>query len=107
MRPQKGPKRADTNIAGVKSFWFFNNTWENLLKEVEFIPEHFIIDVSGKYPRLWALRGVAPNDVRRWYDFGALPSIRTLAPSFQEISELPDWVCNAVQESWHNNPHLK
>ncbi|KAL8495064.1 hypothetical protein ACS0TY_019284 [Phlomoides rotata] len=56
LRPQKGPKRVDTNIAGVKSFWFFNNTWENLLKGVEFRPEHFITDVSGKYPRLWALR---------------------------------------------------
>ncbi|KAL8520315.1 hypothetical protein ACS0TY_011021 [Phlomoides rotata] len=81
--------------------------WENLLKGVEFRPEHFITDVSGKYPRLWALRGAAPNDVRRWYDFGALASIRTLAPSFQVISKLPDWVCNVVQESWHNNPHLK
>ncbi|KAL8554476.1 hypothetical protein ACS0TY_002605 [Phlomoides rotata] len=26
---------------------------------------------------------------------------------FREISELQDWACNAVQESWHNNPHLK
>ncbi|KAL8519268.1 hypothetical protein ACS0TY_010273 [Phlomoides rotata] len=61
LRPQKGPKRVDTNIADVKSFWFFNNTWENLLKGVEFRPEHFITDVSGKYPRLWALKGAAPT----------------------------------------------
>ncbi|KAL8458167.1 hypothetical protein ACS0TY_035885 [Phlomoides rotata] len=106
-RPQKGPKRVDTNITGVKSFWFFNNTWESLLKGMEFRPKHFITDVSGKYPLLWALKGVSPNDVRRWYNFGALASIRTVAPSFQEISKLPDWVCNVVQESWHNNPHLK
>ncbi|KAL8549403.1 hypothetical protein ACS0TY_008294 [Phlomoides rotata] len=26
MRPQKGPKWVDTNIAVVKSYWFFNNT---------------------------------------------------------------------------------
>ncbi|KAL8483470.1 hypothetical protein ACS0TY_026236 [Phlomoides rotata] len=26
LRPQKGPKRDDTNVAGVKSCWFFNNT---------------------------------------------------------------------------------
>ncbi|KAL8532862.1 hypothetical protein ACS0TY_009169 [Phlomoides rotata] len=91
MRPQKGPKRVDTNITGVRSFWFFNNTWENLLKGVEFRPEHFITDVSEKYPRLWALKGAAPNDVRRWYNFGALALIRTVAPSFQEISKLPDW----------------
>ncbi|KAL8520461.1 hypothetical protein ACS0TY_011112 [Phlomoides rotata] len=80
LRPQKGPKR------------------ENLLKGIEFRPEHFITDVSGKYPQLWALKGANPNDVRRWYGFGALASICTIAP---------DWVLNAVIESWHNNPHLK
>ncbi|KAL8477039.1 hypothetical protein ACS0TY_029378 [Phlomoides rotata] len=74
---------------------------------MEFRPEYFITDVSGKYPRLWALKGVGPNDVRRWYNFEALASIRTVAPSFWEISKLPDLVLNAVVESWHNNPHLK
>ncbi|KAL8529133.1 hypothetical protein ACS0TY_006554 [Phlomoides rotata] len=78
-----------------------------LLKGMEFNTTHFITDVSGKYPRLWALKGAHPVTVNRWYKFGALASIRTIAPSFQEISELPDWVCNAVQEFWHNNPHLK
>ncbi|KAL8505686.1 hypothetical protein ACS0TY_016787 [Phlomoides rotata] len=91
LRPQKGPKRVDINNAGVKSCWFFNNTWENLLKGMEFRPEHFITDVSGKYPRLWALKGAGPNDVRRWYNFGALALIRTVAPGFREISELLDW----------------
>ncbi|KAL8463011.1 hypothetical protein ACS0TY_033864 [Phlomoides rotata] len=52
-------------------------------------------------------KGAGPNDVRKWYNFRALASIYTVAPSFREISELPDWVCNAVQDSWHNNPHLK
>ncbi|KAL8482964.1 hypothetical protein ACS0TY_025861 [Phlomoides rotata] len=64
-------------------------------------------DVFGKYPRLWALKGANPNDVRRWYRFGALSSICTVAPNLWEISKLPDWVLNAVVESWHNNPHLK
>ncbi|KAL8519536.1 hypothetical protein ACS0TY_010461 [Phlomoides rotata] len=83
LKPQKGPQQVDTNITGVKSVWLFNNAWKSLLK------------------------GAHPVTVNRWYKFGALISIRTVAPSFQEISELPDWVCNAVQESWHNNPHLK
>ncbi|KAL8498867.1 hypothetical protein ACS0TY_021996 [Phlomoides rotata] len=48
-----------------------------------------------------------PNDVRRWYEFGALASICTIAPGFREILGLPDWVLNAIVESWHNNPHLK
>ncbi|KAL8556445.1 hypothetical protein ACS0TY_004046 [Phlomoides rotata] len=107
MRLQKGPKRVDTNVVGVKSCWFFNNTWENLLKGVEFDATHFIIDVSGKYPRLWALKGAHPITVNRWYKFGALASIRSVSLGFREILELPDWVFNAVHESWHNNPHLK
>ncbi|KAL8546265.1 hypothetical protein ACS0TY_006113 [Phlomoides rotata] len=54
-----------------------------------------------------ALKRAGPNDVRRWYDFGALASICTVAPGFWEILELPDLVLNAVVESWHNNPHHK
>ncbi|KAL8532311.1 hypothetical protein ACS0TY_008781 [Phlomoides rotata] len=78
-----------------------------LLKGMEFDMTHFITDVSDKYPRLWALKGAHPVTVNRWYKFGVLALIRTIAPGFREISELPDWVGNAVQESWHNNPHLK
>ncbi|KAL8507011.1 hypothetical protein ACS0TY_017770 [Phlomoides rotata] len=74
---------------------------------MKFRLEHFITNVSGKYPRLWALKGANPIDVRRRYGFRALTSICTIAPCFWEISELPDWVLNAVVESWHNNPHLK
>ncbi|KAL8518325.1 hypothetical protein ACS0TY_009625 [Phlomoides rotata] len=62
-----------------------------LLKGMEFDTTHFITDVSGKYPRLWALKGAHPVTVNRWYKFGALTSICTIAPSFREISELPDW----------------
>ncbi|KAL8476325.1 hypothetical protein ACS0TY_028845 [Phlomoides rotata] len=62
-----------------------------LLKGMKFDTTHFITDVSGKYPRLWALKGAHPVTVNRWYKFGALASIRTIAPSFREISELPDW----------------
>ncbi|KAL8547520.1 hypothetical protein ACS0TY_007019 [Phlomoides rotata] len=74
---------------------------------MEFNTTHFITNVFGKYPRLWALRVEGPIDVRRWYNFGALTSIRTITPCLKEISELPDWVGNAVQESWYTNPHLK
>ncbi|KAL8526532.1 hypothetical protein ACS0TY_015650 [Phlomoides rotata] len=90
LRPQKGPKPADTNTAG--SHWFFNHAWEMLLKGMEFDTAHFITDVSGKYPRLWALKGAHPVIVNRWYKFGVLASIRTIAPGFREISELPDWM---------------
>ncbi|KAL8495748.1 hypothetical protein ACS0TY_019750 [Phlomoides rotata] len=63
-----------------------------LLKGMEFDTAHFITDVSGKYPRLWALKGAHPVTVNRWYKFGVLALIRTIAPGFREISELPDWV---------------
>ncbi|KAL8482639.1 hypothetical protein ACS0TY_025615 [Phlomoides rotata] len=92
LRPQKGHKLVDTNVTCVKLCWWLNNTWGNLLKGMEFRPEHFITYVSGKYPLLWALKGTNPIDVRRWYGFGALASICTVAP---------------VYYSWHNNPHLK
>ncbi|KAL8479733.1 hypothetical protein ACS0TY_026605 [Phlomoides rotata] len=58
---------------------------------MEFDAAHFITDVFGKYPRLWALKGAHQNTVNRWYKFGALASIRKVAPGFREISELPDW----------------
>ncbi|KAL8549243.1 hypothetical protein ACS0TY_008189 [Phlomoides rotata] len=63
-----------------------------LLKGMEFDTAHFITDVSDKYPRLWALKGAHPVTVNRWYKFGVLASIRTIAPGFREILELPDWV---------------
>ncbi|KAL8492729.1 hypothetical protein ACS0TY_024069 [Phlomoides rotata] len=96
LRPQKGTKRVDTNIPGTKSCWWFNYHWECLLKGLEFgNPELFITDVSRKYPRLWTLKGANPNNVRRWFNFGALASVCTIAPSFWEISGLPDWVANS------------
>ncbi|KAL8519643.1 hypothetical protein ACS0TY_010538 [Phlomoides rotata] len=51
-----------------------------LLKGMEFDTTHFITDVSGKYPRLWALKGAHPLIVNRWYKFGVLASIHTIAP---------------------------
>ncbi|KAL8493728.1 hypothetical protein ACS0TY_024782 [Phlomoides rotata] len=51
-----------------------------LLKGMEFDTAYFITDVSGKYPRLWALKGAHPVTVNRWYKFGVLASICTIAP---------------------------
>ncbi|KAL8487116.1 hypothetical protein ACS0TY_023696 [Phlomoides rotata] len=55
-----------------------------LLKGMEFDTAHFITDVSGKYPRLWALKGAHPVTVNRWYKFGVLASIRTIAPGSEK-----------------------
>ncbi|KAL8472446.1 hypothetical protein ACS0TY_029600 [Phlomoides rotata] len=72
------------------SFWFFNHAWESLLKGMEFDTTHFITDVSGKYLRLWALKGAHPVTVNRWYKFGALASIRTVAPKRTHHQEKED-----------------
>ncbi|KAL8550343.1 hypothetical protein ACS0TY_008968 [Phlomoides rotata] len=73
----------DTLKGGTKSCGWFNHHWECLLKGLEFgNPELFITDVFGKYPRIWTLKGAGSNDVRKWYKFGALASICTIAPSF-------------------------
>ncbi|KAL8509873.1 hypothetical protein ACS0TY_016916 [Phlomoides rotata] len=74
--------KSATVAAHEGSHWFFNHAWEMLLKGMEFDTTHFITDVSEKYPRLWALKGAHPVTVNRWYKFGALASIRTIATSF-------------------------
>ncbi|KAL8466933.1 hypothetical protein ACS0TY_035856 [Phlomoides rotata] len=48
-----------------------------------------------EYPPLWELRGAAPNDVRRWYNFGALASIHKAqwkqGPSTKKSEALKVW----------------
>ncbi|KAL8542444.1 hypothetical protein ACS0TY_003347 [Phlomoides rotata] len=48
-------------FSGVKSCWFFNITWENLLKGMEFRPEHFITDVYGNIHDFGHLKERAPT----------------------------------------------
>ncbi|KAK4385887.1 hypothetical protein Sango_2712700 [Sesamum angolense] len=56
---------------------------------------------------VWMMEGSKPEEVREWYEFGALVSVHTMTPSFPEISKLSDWISGAVYDSWQNNPHLK
>ncbi|KAL0313733.1 UNVERIFIED_CONTAM: hypothetical protein Scaly_2906000 [Sesamum calycinum] len=53
------------------------------------------------------MEGSKPEEVREWYEFGALASVHTMSPSFPKISKLPEWISGAVYDSWQNNPHLK
>ncbi|KAK4409898.1 movement protein [Sesamum angolense] len=57
--------------------------------------------------QVWMMEGSKPEEVREWYEFGALASVHTMSPSFPEISKLPEWISGAVYDSWQNNPHLK
>ncbi|KAL2248174.1 UNVERIFIED_CONTAM: hypothetical protein Sindi_2669700 [Sesamum indicum] len=63
-----------------------------------------IIKTSETYNRVWMLEGWKPEDVREWYDFGALALVHTLSPSFPEISKLSESISGAVFDSWQNNP---
>ncbi|KAK4411757.1 movement protein [Sesamum angolense] len=70
-------------------------------------PSKTIIETTGKYNRVWMMEGSKLEEVREWYEFGALASVHTMSPSFPEISKLPEWISGAVYDSWQNNPHLK
>ncbi|KAL5732669.1 hypothetical protein ACOSQ2_032361 [Xanthoceras sorbifolium] len=50
------------------------------------------IDYSGIYPRINFLQDSSPEEIRCWFDFGALNSIYTNPPDFAEISQLPRWI---------------
>ncbi|KAL0448618.1 UNVERIFIED_CONTAM: hypothetical protein Slati_1418200 [Sesamum latifolium] len=104
-----GTSKANTNeLISLSSAWqVYQRMWEKLISRKGVNPSKTIIETSRKYNRVWMLEGSKPEDVREWYDFGALASVHTMSPSFLEISKLPEWISGAVYDSWQNNPHLK
>ena len=108
LRPMTGTSKANTNELISSSTWQdYQRMWKKLISRKGVNPDKTIIKTSGKYNRVWMLEGSKPEDVREWYDFGALASVHTMSPSFPEISKLPEWISGAVFDSWQNNPHLK
>ncbi|KAL2228603.1 UNVERIFIED_CONTAM: Enzymatic polyprotein [Sesamum indicum] len=108
LRPMTGTSKANTNELISCSAWQdYQRMWEKLISRKGVNPGKTIIKTSGKYNRVWMLEGSKPEDVREWYDFGALASVHTMSPSFSELSKLPEWISGAVFDSWQNNPHLK
>ena len=73
--------------------------WEKLISRKGVNPGKSIIETSGKYNRVWMLEGSKPEDVREWYDFGALASVHTISTSFLKISKIPEWISGAVFDS--------
>ncbi|KAL0345539.1 UNVERIFIED_CONTAM: hypothetical protein Sradi_4385200 [Sesamum radiatum] len=104
-----GTSKVNTNeLISLSSAWqVYQRMWEKLISRKGVNPSKTIVETSGKYNRVWMLEGSKPEDVREWYDFGALASVHTMSPSFPEISKLPEWISGAVYDSWQNNPHLK
>ncbi|KAL0287177.1 UNVERIFIED_CONTAM: movement protein [Sesamum angustifolium] len=110
LRPMTGTSKTNTNesSSSFSSAWqVYQRMWEKLVSRKGINPSKTIIETSGKYNRVWMMEGSKPEEVREWYEFGALASIHTMSPSFPEISKLPDWISGAVYDSWQNNPHLK
>ncbi|KAJ9545306.1 hypothetical protein OSB04_025013 [Centaurea solstitialis] len=64
------------------------------------------VDFSGIYPRINYLQGSSPQEIRHWYDFGAINSIYLTSPDFPEISELPHWILSGVRDCYLNNPTI-
>ncbi|KAL0298950.1 UNVERIFIED_CONTAM: putative enzymatic polyprotein [Sesamum radiatum] len=110
LRPMTGTSKTNTNelSSSVSSAWqVYQRMWEKLISRKGVNPSKTIIETSGKYNRVWMMEGSKPEEVREWYEFGALASVHTMSPSFPEISKLPEWISGAVYDSWQNNPHLK
>ncbi|KAL2253060.1 UNVERIFIED_CONTAM: putative enzymatic polyprotein, partial [Sesamum indicum] len=93
LRLMTGTSKANTNELISSSAWQdYQRIWEKLISRKGVNPGKTIIETSGKYNRVWMLEGSKPEDVREWYDFGALASVHTMSPSFPEISKLPEWI---------------
>ncbi|KAL0372623.1 UNVERIFIED_CONTAM: movement protein [Sesamum calycinum] len=110
LRPMTGTSKTNTNdlSSSSSSAWQgYQRMWEKLISRKGVNPSKTIIETTGKYNRVWMMEGSKPEEVREWYEFGALASVHTMSPSFPEISKLPEWISGAVYDSWQNNPHLK
>ncbi|KAK4390099.1 hypothetical protein Sango_2073200 [Sesamum angolense] len=109
LRPITGTSKANTNeLISLSSAWQdYQRKWEKLVSRKGVNPSKTIIETSGKYNRVWMLEGSKPEDVKEWYEFGALASVHMMSPNFSKISKLPKWISGAVYDSWQNNPHLK
>ncbi|KAL0378626.1 UNVERIFIED_CONTAM: hypothetical protein Sradi_3168100 [Sesamum radiatum] len=80
-----GTSKVNTNesISSSSAWQVYQRMWEKLVSCKGVNPSKTIIDTSGKYNRVWMLEGSKPEDVREWYDFGALASVHTMSPVFR------------------------
>ncbi|KAL0427801.1 UNVERIFIED_CONTAM: hypothetical protein Slati_2954900 [Sesamum latifolium] len=104
-----GTSNVNTNklISSSSTWQVYQRMWKKLTSRKGVNPNKTIIETSRKYNRVWILEGSKPEDVREWYDCGALASDNTISPIFSEISKLSEWISGAVYDSWKNNSHLK
>ncbi|KAL0367451.1 UNVERIFIED_CONTAM: hypothetical protein Sradi_3635200 [Sesamum radiatum] len=90
LRPMTDTSKANTNkiIPSSYSAWQeFQRMWERLISRKGVNPSKTIIETSRKYNRVWMIEGSKPEEVREWYNFGALASVHTMSPSFSKIAK--------------------
>ncbi|KAK4383296.1 movement protein [Sesamum angolense] len=97
LRTMTCTSKANTNeLSSSSSAWqVYQRMWEKLISRKGINPSKTVIETSEKYNRVWMMEGSKPEEVREWYEFGALASVHTMSPSFPEISKLPDWISGA------------
>ncbi|KAL0453555.1 UNVERIFIED_CONTAM: hypothetical protein Slati_1333600 [Sesamum latifolium] len=101
LRPMTDTSKANTNelISSSSAWQVYQRMWKKLISHKGVNPSNTIIETSKKYNRVWMLEGSKPEDIREWYDFGALTSVHTMSPSFPKISKLPEWISGADYDS--------
>ncbi|KAL0303618.1 UNVERIFIED_CONTAM: hypothetical protein Sradi_6229900 [Sesamum radiatum] len=100
LRLMTDTSKVDTNkIIPSSSAWQeYQHKWKKLISCKGVNPRKTLIKTSGKYNRIWMIEGSKPEEVREWYDFGALASVHTMSPSFPKISKLPECISGAVYD---------
>ncbi|GJZ27832.1 hypothetical protein Tco_0572479 [Tanacetum coccineum] len=76
------------------------------MKELYSLPSTGIrfVDFKGVYPRINYLQDFNPDEIRYWYEFGALNSIYLTPPDFHEVSKMLMWLQSSIKECYQNNP---
>ncbi|KAK4409353.1 putative enzymatic polyprotein [Sesamum angolense] len=100
FRPMTDISKTNTNelSSSSSSAWqVYQRMWEKLLSRKGVNPSKTIIETTGKYNRVWMMKGSKPEEVREWYEFGALASVHTMSPSFSEISKLRNGLVGAPE----------
>ncbi|KAL0421215.1 UNVERIFIED_CONTAM: hypothetical protein Slati_3144400 [Sesamum latifolium] len=84
FRPMTGTSKVNTNelIFSSSAWQVYQRMWKKLVSRKGVNLSKTIIETSKKYNRVWMLEGSKPEDVREWYEFGALASVHTMSPSF-------------------------
>ncbi|XP_057800901.1 uncharacterized protein LOC131016273 [Salvia miltiorrhiza] len=107
LRPLTGKSKIDTNIIEISPVWqMYQSRWEKINTRKGLNPSYCRVDVAGKYPRIWMTTGANPQEVKEWYEFGALASVYTTSPTFNEIKGLLRWIQETVYDAWANNKSL-